>query len=148
MKTKIFMAIALVVLSFACSSKKESKNISDIKQELIKTEEDFAALAKNKGITEAFYYFADDSAVIIRRNSSVIKGKENIKKYYSDNNSNVELNWKADFADVSADGTLGYTYGKFTGTVKDADGKRSEVSGIFHTVWKRQSDGSWKYVWD
>ena len=23
-----------------------------------------------------------------------------------------------------------------------------EYKGIFHTVWKRQSDNSWKYVWD
>lgn len=121
--------------------------MDDIKQELIKTEADFAALAKDKGIAEAFYYFADDSAVI-NRNSSVIKGKENIKNYYSNNNSIIALNWKADFADVSVDGTLGYTYGKFSGKVKDSEGKISEISGIFHTVWKKQSDGSWKYVWD
>jgi ketosteroid isomerase-like protein len=58
------------------------------------------------------------------------------------------VNWTPDFIEVSADGTLGYTYGKYVWKIKQANGTIKELLGIFHTVWKRQPDGSWKYVWD
>ncbi|MFC2138829.1 YybH family protein, partial [Bacteroidota bacterium] len=60
----------------------------------------------------------------------------------------VKLEWKPDYIDVSTSGDLGYTFGKFTFSAKDTTGKLIESEGIFHTVWKRQEDGSWKYVWD
>lgn len=146
--SKVLLATLVVALGFVCNLKDQKKNLNDLKGELIKVEADFEAYAKDKGIAEAFYHFADDSAVIVRRNDMVVKGKENIKKFYAEIKFIVALNWKVDFVDVSADGTLGYTYGKYVRTVKDADGKISETNGIFHTVWKRQSDGTWKYVWD
>ena len=30
----------------------------------------------------------------------------------------------------------------------NALGNENSMEGIFHTVWKRQEDGSWKFVWD
>ena len=61
---------------------------------------------------------------------------------------NIKLEWKPDYIDVSISGDLGYTYGKFTFSAIDTTGKLIESEGIFHTVWKKQEDGSWKYVWD
>ena len=58
------------------------------------------------------------------------------------------LSWKPDFVDVSASGDLGYTYGHFTYSYTDSTGTIMESSGVFHTVWKRQADGSWLFVWD
>jgi len=61
---------------------------------------------------------------------------------------NVSLVWEPDFVDVSASGDLAYTYGKFIYTLTDSLGKDQVMEGIFHTVWKRQTDGTWKFVWD
>ena len=58
------------------------------------------------------------------------------------------LVWEPDFIDVSVAGDLAYTYGKFTYTSITESGDTLTSKGIFHTVWKRQEDGSWKYVWD
>ena len=51
---------------------------------------------------------------------------------------------------VSDDGTLGYTWGKYTFTpATGPDGKQeASTSGLYFTVWKRQADGSWKFVYD
>jgi ketosteroid isomerase-like protein len=118
------------------------------KQQLYKTEKAFEKMASDKGIAEAFYYFADENAVILRANDSIIKGKENIKKFYDKKPKNATVNWTADFIEVSEDGTLGYTYGKFSWKTKKEDGSTTESNGIFHTIWKKQADNSWKYVWD
>ncbi|MEP7372507.1 MAG: hypothetical protein ABI675_03900 [Chitinophagaceae bacterium] len=112
-------------------------------------EKDFETMAAEKGIAEAFWHFADSNAVIKRQNDSLIHGKEAIKNFYSaDFYKNASVKWSPDFIESSHDGSLSYTYGKYTWQSKDSSGKLIEFKGIFHTVWKKQSDGSWKYVWD
>jgi len=123
-------------------------NKEQVKAEIYKTEKAFEKMASDKGIAEAFYYYADENAVILRANDSIIKGKENIKNFYTKKHQHATVNWTADFIDVSADGTLGYTYGKYKWRIKKDDGTMTELTGIFHTVWKKQADNSWKYVWD
>ncbi len=120
-----------------------------VKDEIFQSEKAFEKMAAEKGIAEAFYSFADEKAVIKRENDTLIIGNENIKAYYAKNrNDNATVNWTPDFIDVSADGTLAYTYGQYLWKIKNENGEVTEYKGIFHTVWKRQKDGSWKYVWD
>ena len=60
----------------------------------------------------------------------------------------AKLEWIPDFVDVSASGDLGYTYGKYTITTIDSIGQTIKRGGIFQTIWKRQPDGRWRFVWD
>lgn len=144
--------LALVITSIiivSCSQKTEPIDPEALKTEVFKAEDDFKNLSQSKGIQEAFYAFADDDAVIKRENDTLIKGKENIKIYYSNQKyKKAAVTWKPDFVDISTDGTLAYTYGKYVWTVKDSLGNTQDFKGVFHTVWKKQKDGSWKYVWD
>lgn len=143
-------ATFIMLLSFliACSSG-EKVNTEKAKQEIEKAEKDFAQMAADKGIAEAFYSFAADDATIKRKNDSLIHGKEGIKNFYSAPfYKTASVKWAPDFVEVSAQGDLGYTYGKYVWETKDSTGKAETFNGIFHTVWKKQADGSWKYVWD
>jgi ketosteroid isomerase-like protein len=143
---KYLLACIGAVLLTGCETKKD---ISDLKDEVLKTEEDFKNLAQTKGIQEAFYTFAATDAIIKMDNDSLIKGKENIKQHFGNPRfQKASVIWKADFVEVSADGTLAYTYGKYVWTAQDSLGNKKDFKGIFHTVWKKQEDGSWKYVWD
>lgn len=147
MRKLLLCLTAISILS--CTKKSETVNPETLKAEVFKAEDDFKNLSQSKGITEAFYAFADDDAVIKRENDTLIKGKESIKNYYSNPKfKNASVTWKPDFVGVSADGTQAYTYGKYVWTVKDSVGNAKDFKGVFHTVWKRQKDGSWKYVWD
>lgn len=119
-----------------------------IKKEVFQTEKAFEKMAAEKSIAEAFYHFAADSAVIKRRNDTLIVGKANIKAFYEKGDPSATVNWTPDFIDVAEDGTLAYTYGKFVWKVKDETGTVRESKGVFHTVWKKQKDNSWRYVWD
>jgi len=112
-------------------------------------EKSFEKMCEEKGIADAFYFFADDSAVIKRQNDTLIIGKESIKNYYSkDFYKAATVSWSPDFIYVSDDGTMAYTYGKYVWSSKDDNGIAVEYRGVFHTVWKRQKDNTWKYVWD
>ncbi len=106
-------------------------------------------MAAEKGIAEAFTFYAAEDAVIKRGNDSLIYGKAGIAHFYSrEVFKQATVIWAPDFTNASESGDMGYTYGHYTWRAKDAEGKISESKGIFHTVWKRQASGEWKFVWD
>jgi ketosteroid isomerase-like protein len=141
---KHLSAIALLIIT-ACSSQQTGTTEAD-RAQIIRTELDFAKMAEEEGVAAAFYEYASDSAVI-NRGGNLIKGKEAIREYYQSSlKPGTKLIWAPDFADVSGD--IGYTYGKYTHLVPDSTGIFSEHHGIFHTVWKREKDGRWRFVWD
>lgn len=142
---KEFLILAIGVFLTSCNNVDKE----EIKKEIFQAEKAFEKMTAEKGIPQAFYYFADENAVIKRENDTLIIGRENIKTYYEkNNNENAKVNWTADFIDVSDCGNLAYTYGNYRWLIKNDEGEIVEYKGVFHTVWKRQQDGNWKYVWD
>ena len=142
---KTLLIIAAGILCITCQS---SVSREELKKEIFQTEKAFEKMTSEKGIAEAFAFFADPDGVI-NRNDSIIRGKEGIQGYYDKRGqTRASVTWTPDFIDVSDDGTLGYTYGRYTWKVRGDSGRMTEFSGIFHTVWKRQPDGTWRYVWD
>ena len=139
----LLLILLLIVIFNACINK-----TLDLEKEIEETESKFAEMAGEKGIPAAFIHFADDNAVILR-NNRIIRGKDSIGIWFSKQSySNVSLKWKPDYIEVSGSGDLAYTYGKYTYSSIDSTGKAVYSDGIFHTVWKKQPDGSWRYVWD
>ncbi len=141
---------ACILILFSCSSEPSEAELSRWKNEIIKTEQQFSDLAAEEGIPKAFMTYAAEDAVLMRNNSLII-GKMEIDQMFAaqKNSSNkTSLSWKPDFVDVSSSGDLGYTYGKYLYTYKDSLGQEINNEGVFHTVWKRQADDSWKFVWD
>ena len=148
-----YLTLSIICLSMfffvSCKPKTNAADINELKEKIVKIEKEFETTVKEKGIQEAFYEYADSNAVIKREDDRLIKGKELIKLYYQ-NPAYLKdsVSWKPDFVEVSDDGTLAYTYGIYVWKVKDSVGKETIYKGVFHTVWKKQTDGTWKYVWD
>jgi len=146
MEKPLILAILLFLFIQACTSNEDQ--LEKWKNEIVETEKEFSAMAQKEGIPAAFVAFAAEDAVLMRNNSLII-GKEALSESFQGSGTeNVSLSWKPDFVDVAESGDLGYTYGQFIYTSTDSLGNDSLQEGIFHTVWKRQSDGSWKFVWD
>jgi len=142
------IAVAVVLCIFVHSCHTTATSPEKLKSELYAVEKEFCAMAQSDGVQKAFVYFAADSAVILRH-SQLLKGKEAIRKQYeSFPQKGSKLEWTPDFADVSTSGDLGYTYGKYMLTSTDSVGHTTKNEGVFHTVWKRQPDGKWRFVWD
>lgn len=146
----IFLPLSILL---SCSSpdtgNKSNLRNNNAKQEIEKAEKDFEQMAADKGIAEAFYFFADSNATIKRQNDTLIHGRESIKNFYSTPfYQKATVKWSPDFVHASENGDMGYTYGKYVWSSPDSIGKPISFTGVFHTVWKRQVDGSWKYVWD
>ncbi|MFC2151834.1 YybH family protein [Bacteroidota bacterium] len=151
MKIKIVISVFLSILIFtSCKEQVDVNKKEQFKAEVIKAEEDFAKIVKEQGITAGFLAFADENAVL-KRGEQLIKGKAEIQAHLEAQGANykeVNLEWKADFVEVSESGDLAYTYGHANFSAITVDSTEVEGTVVFHTVWKRQADGSWKYVWD
>lgn len=148
MKNTFGAFIILLVLN-SCTQKNKTTNSTYIKLQIVKTEKDFEKLVAEKGLAEAFYQFADSNAVIKREHDTIIIGKAGIKNYYSNPKyKTATITWSPDAVELSNSGDMASTYGKYVWISKDASGTEQISKGIFHTVWKKQKDGSWKYIWD
>ena len=136
----------LLLFFYSCDTHHSKELTEQWKQEIRESEANFASMLQENGLHDAFVAYAAEDAVIMR-NNKVIVGKTAIDAHLKNTNTK-SLTWSPDFIEVSSSGDLGYTYGTYQYTFKDSLGIEQMDTGIFHTVWKRQKDGSWKYVWD
>ncbi len=133
---------------FACAQPQEPINPEIFKQEVASVEKAFTEMAGTKGVPAAFEFFAADD-VIMQRGKRLVKGKSEMKDYFDTwTFQKVKLEWEPTFVDVAASGDLAYTYGPYTFEAIDSSGETISDTGFFHTVWKRQKTGEWKFVWD
>jgi len=114
---------------------------ADASAELRATEEAFARTMADRD-HEAFVSFLAAEAVFFGRLGE-IRGREAVAETWKPlfEGSEPPFSWRPDAATVLDSGTLGLT----SGPIIAPDG--SPV-GTFNSVWRRESDGSWKVVFD
>lgn len=143
---KLFRALlaALSLVTLASAAVDQAK----LKEELAAMEDQFCAMAKEKGILAAFQHFAAPDVAFIDTDPRQFRGPAAVLQRMGQDKPGVSLTWSASFTDVSADGTLGYNYGRYEFRAPGPDGKEVAHTGWFLTIWKRQPDGTWRYVMD
>ncbi len=94
-------------------------------------------------------HFLDD-ANVLAPDAPLARGKEESLAVFAALEAlpGYSLTWKASMADVGVAADLGYTIGTYRMEFEDPVGNSVEVDGKFMTVWKKQSDGSWKIAVD
>jgi ketosteroid isomerase-like protein len=93
-------------------------------------------------------WFAEDAR--IETGKDVIEGKPALREYYSKMFAGREfrLHWWPVQADISADGTLGFTFGRASISWRDENGKEQKRESRYTTLWRKQKDGTYKVVFD
>lgn len=139
------MLATIVVLG--CSAGPAS---ADATGEVMKADRDFAKLAQEMGVAEAFAVYAAPDAHWFVPGPEPLRGPEAIQarlaKAFADGGT---LEWAPTRAWASVDGTMAVTWGRSVYTSpKDAAGKTSVSHGSYLTVWTRQPDGRWKFSHD
>ena len=56
----------------------------------------------------------------------------------------LKVSWTTKKVEAAKSGDLGYSYGTYEMTFKDAKGKAMSDHGKYVEVWRKQADGSWK----
>ena len=143
MKKLALALLLLAPLTFHAAPDKEK-----LRKEVAAMEDAFCAMATEKGLLAAFTHFAALDVAFIDTDPRKFRGVEAVRERMGPDQPGVKLTWAASFTDVSDDGTLGYNYGRYESRRPGPDGKESVRGGWFLTIWKRQPDGTWRYVMD
>lgn len=115
-------------------------------QEMVKTEQAFSKMAEEKNTRDAFLAFIADDGLLFR--PGAVNGKKWLLEHPAPpTDKKPLLAWQPSFAGMSASGDMGFTTGpwELKGDVKD---EKPSAYGHFVTVWKKQADGTWKFVVD
>jgi ketosteroid isomerase-like protein len=112
----------------------------------IAADSSFAALAGREGAEKAFSSWAATDAVMFGATGELAMGKASIGALFAGDASH--WSWGAVAAGASRDGTLGWTVGQAVIAGKGADGKEQLSKSKYLTLWKRQPDGSVRFISD
>lgn len=147
---KLFFAFCMVLfIGHPVNAQPVSKPADSLRKLILGMEKSFESDLNAKGVAFAFAKYAAPDAVIRRERDTLIIGRDAISNYYSATQyQGARAYWTPDFIDVSSDGSFAYTYGKYRWVFTNQNGQETEYKGVFQTIWKKQPDGQWRYVWD
>ncbi len=144
MKTVISVALLLLVPTLTVLIQEKEPPPAQV--ELVKTERAFAKLAVERGVRESFIaYFAEDGI-------GFAPHPHKVKETFSKNPAPatrpaITLNWAPVYGDIAEAGDLGWNTGPTL--IEDASAEKKPARhGMFFSVWKKQSDGSWRVALD
>jgi len=143
MNPRIVAALSLAALLAGCARPDAER----LKAELIAADKAFCASSISRGPKAAFLgAIARDCKLL---NDSRI-GADAVNNVFIQFPATATLTWEPAFAEVSASGDLGYTWGRYQLTVPMTKlGSQPLIRrGSYVTVWRRQPGGAWKVVLD
>jgi ketosteroid isomerase-like protein len=148
----LFVILAISALCFACQQNNPpaiASNPDSLRNVLMNVDKKWSETAAQKGFNKSRVDFADDHAINLMTGEMPLRGKEDVIKYASNNpDTGYSISWSPVMADVSSSGDLGYTFGGWSLQRKNVSGRDTTIYGNYLTVWKKQSNGEWKYVAD
>jgi len=115
-------------------------------QEMVNTEQSFSKMAEEQNARDAFLAFIADDGLLFR--PGAVNGKKWLQEHpVPPSDKNPLLAWQPAFAGMSASGDMGFTTGPWE-LKADRNDEKPSGYGHFVTVWKKQADGTWKFVVD
>lgn len=143
---RLLSAIALVIAMVVSTGPAWAGAVEEVMQ----ADRDFAKLAQEIGVAEAFAAYAAPDAHWFVPGPEPVRGPQAIRDRLAKSFSGgAKLEWEPKRGWASADGTMAVTYGRSLWTsAKNARGETVSSRGTYLTVWMKQPDGKWKLSHD
>jgi ketosteroid isomerase-like protein len=125
----------------------QSPGFADLSEEVRCREIGFS-LAAERHDWEAFASFVDEDARFI--SEAVLRGRSAVVEAWSGHfaEGGPSIRWRPQLVEVLQGGELALTRGPYRVVTKDAEGQVNESWGTFNSVWRLNSDGHWRVVFD
>ena len=124
-------------------------DLDELNRSLIEADRAFNRATQERGVDGWVSSFDADGAVILE-GLGEITGWEAIGEVMGGvfSSPDVSLTWEPSRAHSSDDGTLGFTVGEFVSTSVGSGGDSAVAHGLYVSIWRKQSDGTWKVIMD
>jgi ketosteroid isomerase-like protein len=119
-----------------------------LRDELLQADREFARVSSERGAAEAFARYAAPEATMFSASGEIVRGPREIRELFADMPPDAALLWQPIDAQGWLSGDLGYTVGVAEFRNVAGDDGPPVIYTKYLTVWKRQPDGSWKFVVD
>ena len=133
MKKLIFLIFALA----GCASASPPP-VTVSPEPVIAAERAFAADAAQRGWAASFRTYAAADAMTL--SPGPVNAQQNLATF--EGNGSTNLAWGPAYAGIARSGEFGFTTGPFWSRTREG------VLGQYFTVWRKQPDGSWKWIFD
>lgn len=123
-------------------------DLEQLKRDLMIVDRSFSQFSVEKGTVAAFHHFMADSGLVLPRDGQPRSRAQyaELLALVAEKSRASTLTWEPLLADVAASGDLGYTHGRYQLTF--ADSTQPPLYGYYVTIWKKQADGQWRFVFD
>ncbi len=145
---------ALLCLMAACAPQDSADVVAmpdpdALNRSLMEADRAFNRATQERGV-DGWVSFFDADGAMIQQGVGEINGLDAIRAAMGGvfSSPGVSLTWEPIRAHASDDGTLGFTVGSYESTSVDSDGETAVGHGLYVSVWRKQSDGSWKVIMD
>jgi ketosteroid isomerase-like protein len=124
------------------------------RDDLLAADRAFSAMSVANGAHAAFLATMTDDVRLYTGAHPPLIGRAAVAEYYAAEERSdpsyrgQRLEWTPLEAEASPDGLMGWTRGDWIFTATKPDGTQIRVNGYYVTVWRRQSDGSYKFCVD
>jgi len=144
MKPALYFTPLFVALS-ACGT---TPDLEADRQAIMDADRAFAQATAANGVDGWVSYFAEDGVQF--RPGGTISGHAAIRDLMAPalSNPTSSLTWEPVRARVSSSGDLGYTIGRWESRAMGPDQQEVVATGSYVSIWRKQSDGSWKVELD
>ena len=139
--------IALMMITFiSCKQNVDTKAEGE---KLMQVSRDWSKSAQTNDVEKTLSYWADD-AIVISSGQPTLHGKKEIRQMVevSFKSPGFKISWEPESAEISKNGDMGYLIEHDDMTMNDSTGKAVTQQYKSLTIWKKQTDGSWKNVVD
>lgn len=150
----ILLTGSLAFLAFGCSVMQQTN--ADTREAdlaaLLETDKAWAEADANsdtKNMIENFYSYVLSDAIVLAPHVPIAEG-DDASAFFEQMYAlpGFSLHWQATSSEVSGLGDLGYTIGTYELSMDGPDGSPVIDKGKYMTVWKKQTDDTWKVAVD
>lgn len=132
-----------------CSPEHPVNKVDD-PSDLLAADRAFCQRSLAVGMKVAFVEYADTAVIKMDDGQLAVRGLDSLKTRWAAPRPDgpSPLFWEPQHAEVSASGDMGFTFGYWRFPATTTSGRDTLYYGNYVSIWKRQSDGAWKYVLD
>jgi len=144
---KSTVAILIVLATMGCSQPKVDKKAEA--EKIMQTSKEWSEVASSGNLEKTLSYWADN-AVMISPGQPTLDGKAAIRKMVEEsfNMPGFRISWQPQSVEISESGDMAYLIENSQVSYKDSTGNTITHNNKAVSIWKKQTDGSWKNVVD